>query len=988
MPTLAIVLAPAATGGAVDLPAAPPSADAWIQHPSGSVARADPPPAVRTTTVAIRSAVSGKPLAGALAWLVPADEPVPSFTASEIRSDSGGLVRIGEVPGYVLRLAAAGHELIHRSPPYPGTIVLWPAEARTIRASASGEPVARVRFLYALDDVAPAVEARTDASGRITFPYASRAGIRVEAVDDRFAFASLLLDAPGESAIELRRSAALRAAVRDAEGRPIREVEASAWIPFGESPREVRKLTWRGDDDGIITVTSLPPGSHRITFRAPHRASRVVRSDDPSLRAVVLANTRTPALRVVSAQGPIEGALVMDRETETVWTTGADGIVRLEGADAARRPLLRISADDHLGEEIALAPDDPAVREVRLERGAAVRFRLLDGERGLPVTSIRIRLNRRTGFRNAALTRTDGEYEIGGFEPGRGELTIAAPGHLPLQIPFEAPAAGIDLGTLFLSRGASIEGTLVSSSTGQPLAGASISVPRRSTLGTFGSRFFGDVEKVVTDEQGRFTISGLEGGTVCGSVTHPLLGEIPFQETVEPDASTHLGAREVGGYGSVSGRILDGRGDPVEEATAELRAGPLHSPCAVLAAGRDETGSFLFPRVAPGLWQLVAMNERRLLATKPVTVTLGTAARADLRVAFVDIAGTVALGGENARGGRISLKRSGHDAFVPPTLFISYQGRGRGSEQQVVSDMVASAFFDVGVDGSFSGRAQLDPGEYEVTFVQGSSFRYARVHIADGQEALKLPLAFDGHRLAGWVVDSSGTPAPNVLLHIEDSAGSRIRSERSAADGSFAFSHVPEGSWTVRGNHGDLEVFARIEVRDARADLTLALATPVSPSIDVAIEDGEGARVDTIYATDGRATFRAVTRGTASVVRIPFLSSGRYRVLATDSGGAIYLGPEVVLGSSPASVTFSANPPARATLRVEAERAGEPVRIETPEGFPIGALLGMTGRSIFVEIDGTAALPPLSEGEWKIGVGANRAERVEIDASRGRVSLE
>lgn len=980
----------ATIGGVVELETTPPSDEAWVQQPSGIVSSTISSARVeaRQFAIEVRSAVSGKPLAGALAWLVPAGEPVPLFARSSVMSSGEGILRIGHARQHLLRVAAPGHEMVHLAPPYPETLILWPAKPRSVRLILHGEPVAAVRIAYALDASPPSIESVSDAEGRVTFPYGPREGIRVELIDDRFAFASLLLDAQHDATIEMQHSPLLRARVLDSDGRPVARAEAVAWVRFGKGTREVRKLTWTADDEGGIAITNLAQGPQRITFRAQGFMSRVLGSDDPSIGSVVLRKGRPPVLRVVGPSGPLDDAVVFDREYDAIWTAEADGTARLEGLDAARRPLLRVTASNHLSEEIKLGPKDPPVLEVRLRKGASLRVRLLDAARGGPVSSIRVRLTRGGEFSNATLSRDDGEYEIAGFQPGPGELLLWASGFLPLTISFDAPAAGLDLGTIFLSRGASVEGTLVSATTGNPLAGASIAIPRRSTLGSFGARFFGDVDEVIADVDGRFTISGLEGGIVCGTTSHPLVGEVPFQASVEPGTSVHLGVVTIGSNGSVSGRIVDDRDDPVDGVAAELRAGPLHSPCATLRASVEPDGSFRFPRVAAGRWHLVAINGRRFLAARQVEVADGASTRSDVRISFVEVVGSVTLGGEPARGGSVTLKRTAHESFVPPTLFVSYQGRGLGGEQQAVSDIVSNTFLDVELDGSFHHRARLDGGDYEVAFMSGWSFYYDRAHLAEGQTRLEAPLRFDGHRLAGWILDPAGALAGNVAVHLEDQAGNRLRSERSGPDGAFAFAHAPEGVLTVRGRRGDLEAVAQVEVRGAREDLALTLAAPVSPSITVTFDEDEGVRIETVYVTDGRETWRSVARGSAPAVRIPFLRPRRFRLLGTDAAGGIHLGPEVLLASNETSVTFETGRIIRASVGVDAERAGELVQIRTAEGFSLAPLLGMSGRSLAIDNTGTVDLPPLSEGVWVIGIGSEDPVRIELDSDTRHISLE
>ena len=100
--------------------------------------------------------------------------------------------------------------------------------------------------------------------------------------------------------------------------------------------------------------------------------------------------------------------------------------------------------------------------------------------------------------------------------------------------------------------------------------------------------------------------------------------------------------------------------------------------------------------------------------------------------------------------------------------------------------------------------------------------------------------------------DSSGRTIEGLhVLATEESQGS-VRESKSNADGSFTFSNLPPGSYTVEVSaRGFADVrYSNVQVEPGRAttlDMALQVATAQS-TVSVSAETGQGRRLDPVSA--------------------------------------------------------------------------------------------------------------------------------------------
>ncbi|HYO12549.1 MAG TPA: carboxypeptidase-like regulatory domain-containing protein [Thermoanaerobaculia bacterium] len=332
-------------------------------------------------------------------------------------------------------------------------------------------------------------------------------------------------------------------------------------------------FVWPESDPAVFVRTDARGAYTVLPGRGPHRQSLQAVSPEhvpvseevqgPAAPAFVLHPASVVSGAVVEAGGrPVPGAALqfLPRRDHGGVTFGwhrvpsahsdSQGLFRLRlpaGASydvKARHPDFASASAEILALEPRTARKD--VRIV-LGRGHAAFGRVVNA-REQPVAGATVRLEpvpdatdlRRISWRERdgsgfeATTDTAGRFEIRRLPAGRFDLEARAQGYPPVVVrglPLEGGAA-VDLGTVILPPGVTVEGTVVDS-TGKPVAGADVQVlPLDALPGRLLHSSRDEVPKSGLD--GRFTITGLREGQRVelqgwkqGHVAQPTVVEVP-----------------------------------------------------------------------------------------------------------------------------------------------------------------------------------------------------------------------------------------------------------------------------------------------------------------------------------------------------------------------------------------------------------------------------------------------------------------------------
>ena len=383
----------------------------------------------------------------------------------------------------------------------------------------------------------------------------------------------------------------------------------------------------RTDASGLARFHLPTPDANVFVFAAGFELRASVVEDggsyelrrDPGVTLRVVDSRGTPVSRAVirvAENIAIPLALTDEHGEATVGLNAGEAIpFQIETANRGfgRTEPIRIPADDS---------DRPRVVEVKVTPAVEVSGRAVDAETGLAIDGAAIWLGGRPG--DHAWSGPDGTFLLS-TRPGVDtlHLSAAAAGYRTegTEVPLERLRSGSGF-SITLMPTARITG-IVTDSTGNPVAGASILVdridPRQSgaSLGSSGTSYqwraaYGLDHQARSELDGTFRLTGLDRrlshlltveapGFVRASTELPGIGS----SAAEPlDIVLNRGHRTWGKVVDTDGRPVEAAGVALLPASRNPRGGTVLNYDSGLTATTDVDGVFEFPAIASGSYQL------------------------------------------------------------------------------------------------------------------------------------------------------------------------------------------------------------------------------------------------------------------------------------------------------------------------------------------------------------------------------------------------
>ncbi|HEV2720933.1 MAG TPA: carboxypeptidase regulatory-like domain-containing protein, partial [Thermoanaerobaculia bacterium] len=310
-------------------------------------------------------------------------------------------------------------------------------------------------------------------------------------------------------------------------------------------------------------------------------------------------------------------------------------------------------------------------------------------------------------------------------------------------------------------RGREIRGRVVDRN-GQPIRMANVSARQPSVMGY--------IPNVQTDDDGQFTVSGLEDGryTVRANKNGWVGASI---DDVDPAAARPLTLTLDRGA-TITGRVI---GLPPEELPQ------VHVSASGNNAGSsqqtDASGNFALSGIPDGSVTITAYRQgmpQRQSAPKVIDVVNGSAPPVE-----IDFSAGITIRGRVTRNGTPVVAGN-----------ISFNARGRS--------MGRVAYATIGPDGSYEVDG-VEPGDYDVrVFSMGLNDAVPYTVVSNATFDIDLK----GATIRGVALDAdSGAPLPDVRVYASSSSPDS-RSGRNAAtdsNGVFSLDALPDGTYTVRG---------------------------------------------------------------------------------------------------------------------------------------------------------------------------------------------
>ena len=377
------------------------------------------------------------------------------------------------------------------------------------------------------------------------------------------------------------------------------------------------------------------PKDDAPSIETPTAAQPRAFADAPERRAPVQSTQASGQVLGANGQRPLPGAIVTfvteGGSLATIHTPGSsaqlavavaddEGAWTLPGLEPGRYRATA-TAPGHLPAQLR------GLRVSSAQELRDVRFELVAG--GLPVSGVvsdigggpvagaTVHAKASIGLPVAALTDEDGRYKLQ-LPPGRHELSV-------WDLDYQEASAWIDVrgqgsGVDFqLMPAATLSGQVIARASGEPVAGASVSFQRRESFGGgFRSTRASDDERVLTDEDGRFTLQRLSPATynVHASANH-LATAAEVEVAIGLADQTEGVVVALDPAFNISGRVVQADGS---QGVAGAQISTLGGPNAAVLSGPD--GEFALLGVLPGAYPLSVEAEGFLHSVMDDSVTI------------------------------------------------------------------------------------------------------------------------------------------------------------------------------------------------------------------------------------------------------------------------------------------------------------------------------------------------------------------------------
>jgi 5-hydroxyisourate hydrolase-like protein (transthyretin family) len=263
----------------------------------------------------------------------------------------------------------------------------------------------------------------------------------------------------------------------------------------------------------------------------------------PQVHVSLTSGSESPRSTLTDESGSFEFEAVPPRATLIVQPIGQPQTVVDVAVDADGRKTLAITIDDH---------------------DASLRGRVVDTY-GDPVAGARVRVeatNRDARLGSSVVSARDGTFEISGLPDPPYSVRADHANYAPSPaVHVTDPAQAVQL---TLDSGQPVTGTVLDRSSGEPIAGARVSLRRG-----------GQSDRVDTDRQGRFEFRRVARGTyqlvadASGHLSQTRALEIEGERRLAPEVEFELNPA-----GSLSGEVVDRIGAPVWNAEVAVGAPP------------------------------------------------------------------------------------------------------------------------------------------------------------------------------------------------------------------------------------------------------------------------------------------------------------------------------------------------------------------------------------------------------------------------------
>ncbi len=313
------------------------------------------------------------------------------------------------------------------------------------------------------------------------------------------------------------------ATVAAAWGRQVSNIVGQVTASSNGLPVAGATVTWSGgsattDANGYYTLANVSAATQSVSVTAPGEppatASVQVSTGGTALQNFSLGASVTPGVisgTVTDDSGaPINGAAVTCTCATSGVDTGSDGAYAFNGV-APGTYSMTFTASGFATEPVSgvvVSSANDTVEDATLAQPGTITGTVTDGTAGggAPVIGAKVTCTCQGG---STTTDSIGHYEFDGLAPGDYSVTFAAAAYVTETIPGVIVTAGTTTPQdASLVEDGSVTGTVTSSATSAPIAGATVTCTCKA-----GS--------VITDGSGAYSINGVSPGAATVTVSAP-----------------------------------------------------------------------------------------------------------------------------------------------------------------------------------------------------------------------------------------------------------------------------------------------------------------------------------------------------------------------------------------------------------------------------------------------------------------------------------
>ncbi len=747
----------------------------------------------------------------------------------------------------------------------------------------------------------------------------------------------------------------------------------------------------RSDARGRFAMRGLATGPVQLIVRKAGYATvlRALKIESATtIDDILMRPARTVMVRVIDRAGrPVASADV--RTSEGVHgKCDTNGLATLDGVPAGEDVNLTASAHSFRTASVVVSADAKGKVDIVLSRGVHVLASIFKAGTHEPAGPGNVMITNNGGRRMETFD-SSGTIDIGGLDSGTLALEIRAAGSMPYPITQRTVRDDeeINLGELFLPKGAAMIGHLIARNTSASIANAHIRALRRTASGPILSFVMRDWVEATSGEDGTFTIAGMQPGPQVLLIEANGFASRVVTADVRQDADEPL---DLGSLALDRAHELIVNCTPVRRCgnEASLLLASNEFPWATVSGSMQDGTAHVLPAPS-GTATLRMLNNGQIVEERLVDISSQSdSTTVDIKLASTNVNGTVISRGRPLAGGRVTLELVAGSSHVLPVYLERRTAEGQVASEGAMTDMPEMQAATVDDAGRFV-FADVRPGAYMAAYRGDRTSSPAIQVTVPEMENFDFTIDLPPGEIRGRVVDADAAPVGRAIVEIHD-ANSQQAVAASDESGQFSIGGLAPGHVVVRATHNDSEGSAQAEIeppKTATVEIVLHQKEQAKSEIAVVTPNGQPLAGAAVFLLGSGAFPAGVATTDVNGIAEFHLSESLIAPAAAYSAnfGWTWMDPTSI-GSEDAARTPMRMSGATGALVVSSNR-NTSIELFTPSGIAVTPALSMLGVPVTVTPGSDLRVAGLPPGTYTLQAGAFRAS-AEVQAGKdARVSI-